>query len=381
MNATAHTVAAPMTPAETEALYALYNLRDELDEQLINRGPEIRSLLLALISRQHVLLLGPPGVGKSYLATKLGEAFGVPPFIRLLTAYSLPEDLFGPLSLKALEAGAYERLTDGYLPTAKIALLDEIFKANAGILNALLTALNERAFDNGATRHGIPLEIVLGCSNEGPQDESLGALFDRFVFRHWVEPLSGADDFTRLLMLEDSEVTTRVTFEQVEVLRRRAKSLPLSAEALDAYRDLWAAARAKDGFPRVSDRRWKWCLGVARAAAVLRGGDCVLPIDFRPLADCLWDDQSQRADVRAIVEQYAFPDGPKLRAVQATIDALVIRLKRAQAGALTSAEFAALRSDTKNVELALSKIGACPERDEQTLRLVTLRTQTARLVK
>lgn len=379
--ATVPTVAAPMTEAEEAALYALCDLRDELNEQLINRQAEVRSLLLALVSRQHVLFLGPPGVGKSYLATKLGEAFGVPPFIRLLTAYSLPEDLFGPLSLKALEAGAYERLTDGYLPTARIALLDEIFKANAGILNALLTALNERAFDNGATRHGIPLEIVLGCSNEGPQDESLGALLDRFVFRFWVEPLSGAEDFTRLLMLEDSEVTTRVTFEQVDILRRRAKALPIHQSTMEAYLGLWSAARAKDGFPQVSDRRWKWCLGVARAAAVLRGGDCVLPIDLRPLADCLWDTKEQRKDVLALVEQFAFPDGPKLRAVQATIDALTLRLRKAQAGHCSAAEFAALRSDIKNTELALTKVSPCPEREEQGLRLAQVRAATSRLVK
>ncbi len=385
MHATA-TASAPMTapeitPDEEGALYALCDLRDELNEQLINRQAEIRGLLLALVARQHVLLLGPPGVGKSYLATKLGEAFGVPPFIRLLTAYSLPEDLFGPLSLKALEAGAYERLTDGYLPTAKIALLDEIFKANAGILNALLTALNERAYDNGATRHGIPLEIVLGCSNEGPQDESLGALFDRFVFRFWVEPLSGAEDFTRLLTLDESEVTTRITFQQVELLRRRARALPIHPSTMDAYVALWAAARAKDGFPQVSDRRWKWCLGVARAAAVLRGGDCVLPIDLRPLADCLWDTKEQRRDVLALVEAHAFPDGPKLRALQATIDGLVIRLRKAQAMTPTAAEFAALRGDTKNAELALSKISPCPEREEQGLRLAEIRTATARLVR
>lgn len=373
------TPTAAITQAEQDALDAVLTLRDELDESMIGRTSEIRSLLLALISRQHVLLLGPPGVGKSLLATKLGEAFEAPPLIRLLTAYSLPEEVFGPLSLKALEAGRYERLTDGYLPTVKIALLDEIFKANSGLLNALLTALNERCFDNGPTRQRIPLELVVGCSNEGPQDESLGALYDRFVFRHWVEPISGAADFHRLLTLEDKPVEARLSFEQINVLRARAAALPMEPATLEALKQIWLEARK--GEYKVGDRRWKWCVGVARAAAVLNGYDSVSPDCLRPLADVLWDDQSQRTDVRALVERFCFPYGEKLRVIGLALTAAQERITAAGLKVITSDALRALRGDLSNLELDLSKIPDCADKTSLMIRLSDAKRASARLVK
>ncbi|MCE1566830.1 AAA family ATPase, partial [Enterobacter hormaechei] len=91
--------------------------------------------------------------------------------------------LFGPLSIRALEEDRYERHTDGFLPDATIAFIDEVFKANSAILNALLTLLNERLFDNGAGRQLCPLVSVIGATNEVPDDEVGEAFFDRFLLR------------------------------------------------------------------------------------------------------------------------------------------------------------------------------------------------------
>src|SRR4029453_18748024 len=110
-------------------------------------------------------------------------------FERLLTRFSVPEEVFGPLSLKALERDEYTRLTAGYLPTASVAFLDEIFNANSAILNALLTLLNEREFDNGTRRETTPLATVVGASNQLPEGAELGALQDRFLFRCEVRPV------------------------------------------------------------------------------------------------------------------------------------------------------------------------------------------------
>ncbi len=70
-----------------------------------------------------------------------------------------------------------------YLPEADVAFVDEIFKANSSILNALLTLLNERSFDNGAGRMRVPLLCLVGASNEMPENEDLDALYDRFLLR------------------------------------------------------------------------------------------------------------------------------------------------------------------------------------------------------
>ena len=117
----------------------------DLDRNLLERDGPVRLLLLAALAGEHVLLIGPPGTAKSELARRLHAAFvDAPYFERLLTRFSVPEELFGPLSLTALEQDRYERLTDGFLPTAQVAFLDEVFKANSAILNALQTLLNER---------------------------------------------------------------------------------------------------------------------------------------------------------------------------------------------------------------------------------------------
>jgi len=164
----------------------------KLSKGLLERETEVRLLLLAALCGEHLLLLGPPGTAKSELARRLSGMCGCDYFERLLTRFSVPEELFGPLSMKGLENDQYIRQTDGYLPTAEVAFVDEIFKANSAILNSLLTLLNERLFDNGNQRLETPLLCLVGASNELPESEELDALYDRFLIRRKVNQVSNA---------------------------------------------------------------------------------------------------------------------------------------------------------------------------------------------
>lgn len=165
----------------------------DLQHGLLERETEVRLLLLAALCGEHLLLLGPPGTAKSELSRRLSKLTGGRYFERLLTRFSVPEELFGPLSMKGLENDLYVRQIDGYLPTAEVAFIDEIFKANSAILNALLTLLNERLFDNGSERFSVPLLCLVGASNELPESEELDALYDRFLIRRQVSQVSAAN--------------------------------------------------------------------------------------------------------------------------------------------------------------------------------------------
>jgi len=250
-------------------------LIDTLEQGLVERRQGVRLCFLAALAGEHTLFVGPPGTAKSELARRLHTAFrDARYFERLLTRFSVPEELFGPLSIQALEQDRYERHTAGFLPDASIAFIDEVFKANSAILNALLTLLNEREFDNGAGRQRCPLISVVGATNEVPEDEIGDAFFDRFLVRLPVAAVS-QQNFGALLEAGRGREWTppgadlALDAGELEALARAAASVELPAGFVAVLGELRQHCAAMP-IP-VSDRRWVKIVWLLRIAAASEG--------------------------------------------------------------------------------------------------------------
>ena len=158
--------------AKMTAQEKLKKIREELKQMFLERAELIDGALAALLSSHHLLIIGPPGTAKSMLADELCRRIeGASYFQWLLTRFTTPEEIFGAVSLKALEQDDYRRVTSHKLPEAQIAFLDEIFKSNSSILNAILTLINERLFHDGKAITRVPLLTLFGASNELPEEE------------------------------------------------------------------------------------------------------------------------------------------------------------------------------------------------------------------
>ncbi|MCP5231194.1 MAG: AAA family ATPase [Rhodocyclaceae bacterium] len=286
------------TPSDRSALRSkLAALCESLQRGLVERGREVRLSLLAALAGEHTLLIGPPGTAKSELARRLHLAFGGGHYVeRLLTRFTVPEELFGPLSISALEQDRYERHTAGYLPQATIAFIDEVFKANSAILNALLTLLNEREFDNGSERLKCPLISVIGATNAVPDDEVGEAFFDRFLLRLPVAPVSSRG-FAELLAIDTSAAGAVVPIDEAERrgLAAAASRVSMPREVAGLLSELrgWLAERQC----YVSDRRWVKIVGLLRTAAASEGRDSLSRWDLWLLPWCVAADAAAQTEV------------------------------------------------------------------------------------
>jgi MoxR-like ATPase len=290
-----------------------------LNAAFIERREEIRGIVVASLAREHVLLLGPAGTGKSALANAFCRTIDGAAFFQwLLTRFSAPEELFGPVSLSGLKADEFRRVTAGKLPEAHVAFLDEIYKANSAVLNSMLTAINEREFDNGKGRGSIPLETVIGASNEMAEGPELGALHDRFLLRFWVSYTRGRDSFSALLTRPEPSVPAgMITLDQLHQAQADVAALPLGAGVVDELFQL-REELANAGII-ASDRRWRKALRVLRAVSWLDGASEVSTEAFPVLSSCLWETPDQIAQLRQVVARYS---APQLSEAQEVVDGI-----------------------------------------------------------
>jgi MoxR-like ATPase len=280
----------------------LGRLREELAQLFLERGDLIDGALCALLAGQHVLIIGPPGTAKSMLADELCRRLhGAQYFQWLLTKFTTPEELFGAVSLKALENDDYRRVTTHKLPEAHIAFLDEVFKANSSILNAILTLMNERRFHNGREVGTVPLITLFAASNELPEEDELQALYDRFLVRFVVGYIDEDFRFLKMLQAKAPDIRTTLSLAHLQALQSAAREVVIPAHIYRSLADLRKQLARKHII--ASDRRYRQCLALLQARALLLGRHEVAEDDLFLLDHVLWREPAERNEIHAAIHE------------------------------------------------------------------------------
>ena len=315
----------------------------EMNRGIYEKETEISLSLLAALAGESIILLGPPGVAKSMVARQLKNAFrDAHSFEYLMSRFSTPDEIFGPVSIQKLKTSdTYERAVDGYLPTADVVFLDEIWKAGPAIQNTLLTVINEKIFRNGNREMHLPLKLLVAASNELPaKGEGLEALWDRFVIRIESRPINMEKNFRAMLLevksslevkseerrvknstdlfedtISDEQIGADVSISPAEYAEwsQAIDKIGVKEEVLDAISRIRKALRAvnvDEAAERrniyVSDRRWKNIVRLLRTSAFMQDREEVDICDLLPIYHCLWQEPEERDAIRSIVIRSLF---------------------------------------------------------------------------
>ena len=306
-------------------------LLQEMNRGIYEKETEISLSLLAALAGESIILLGPPGVAKSMVARQLKTAFReAQSFEYLMSRFSTPDEIFGPVSIQKLKTSdTYERAVEGYLPTADVVFLDEIWKAGPAIQNTLLTVINEKIFRNGNREMHLPLKLLVAASNELPaKGEGLEALWDRFVIRIESRPIKLEKNFRAMLLEVKSEErgvkkqssaaegkanSNAITAEEYAEWTERIDKIGVKIEVLDAISAIRKSLRAvnvDEAAERrniyVSDRRWKNIVRLLRTSAFMQDREEVDICDLLPIYHCLWQEPEEQDAIRSIVIRALF---------------------------------------------------------------------------
>lgn len=284
----------------------LQDISSELKSIYVERDDVIDNSIKALITGQSVLLIGPPGTAKSALTNELCNRINNGNYFSwLLNRTSDPAEILGPFSIKEMEHDRFLRVTTNKLPEAEIVFLDEIFKCNEPTLNILLPIINEKVFYNDGEAIDVPLVTLFAASNEFPEEDSLLALYDRMIFRMYVDYIGDVQNkfkmFKGFLNKNDTSNVTTVSLKELKQMRVALDDVEISDDILKEYIAL-INALLREGIV-VSDRRQNECLRVLKSNALVNKRWSVDETDFKCLKDVLWNDTDDIEVIEEILKE------------------------------------------------------------------------------
>ena len=307
----------------------LQKFRGSLNNSFLEREEIIDGLLASVITKQNTFLFGLPGTGKSELVRALSNGFKNSRFFGyLLSPTTDPSELFGPVAISKLLKDEYTRDVQGYLPSANIAFLDELFRGSSAVLNSLLTVLNERTFNNGKELIHTPIQSVVAATNSFPQEESLQAFCDRFLFRPTVEALKKPAsrrllDLWALGLKKRPNVESELTYEDLIELQESLSEVKVTDEFLDKFSQVFDLLASRG--ITISDRRRVQILKFIKGWALVQGDDTVYADHLhKSLVHIIYQNVDDIGVIKEVLQQ-AIP----------TAERMIIDIKRALGGILS----------------------------------------------
>jgi MoxR-like ATPase len=287
----------------------VFNLINALEKRLIEREELVRIIVLAILSRNHLFLIGKPGVGKTFAIHLLKNAIkGAKYFEHLIMHDTKIEELFGTSYID--ENGRLEYDFENSIVDSELVFLDEMFKGKSEILNALLgVTSNDRSY---FLRHQgeikVPLITLFGASNEFPSDEALDPFDDRLLLRYEVKRIEGENNFVKLITdsYDKSPLNEELflSLNDLDFIYNEANKVQITPEAAKTIARLKTVILT-DGID-ISDRKFSTAIRILKMSAYMNGRNALDTSDLFLFLHIGWRNYTDRRKIKEVIFMFFF---------------------------------------------------------------------------